>query len=580
MQLLNNDLVDEENSSIDLLTKTKKKSYLNKKGGYLDSIKDNICLVSGLTNCFIGEILYIFTEKLNKIEGLVLNIEDGNVKIVLIKGSQTSLKCGDTVYRTHSLVKTKAGFFVLGRILNPVGETLNTRDISMERSVLDRLLNTDYVVIDLVAPGIVERIGVKKPFLTGVTSIDCFIPIGCGQRELIIGDNNTGKTSLAITSLLNQRYLNNISLWRKLENNIISEEKIFFTPCIFVSIGKKRSEIARLKQLLVSNNAFYYTSFLYTSSDSSASLQYLAPYAGCAMGEWFMNKGYDALIIYDDLSEHAVAYRQMSLLLRRPPGREAYPGDVFYLHSRLLERAAQLSFINGGGSLTALPIVETKGADISAYIPTNIISITDGQLFLTSSLSNKGIRPAIDLQLSVSRVGSAAQYDAMSFVSKKIKFCLSMFHLYEASEKLGAVNDHITPLINRGRRIYRFFTQSVYETVPFYKQIICLYCIGEGYSDRIHLKYIDLFFKMMFDISITKFFISDKSLFLNKEMINSFFINYDFFNDVKDDLDSFCKEYSSFFIHYVQSHLDDNPEDTFVYQELINNLVTNCVYNR
>jgi F-type H+/Na+-transporting ATPase subunit alpha len=282
-----------------------------------------------------------------------------------------------------------------------------------------------------------------------------------------------------------------------------------------------------------------------------------------------MNRGYDALIIYDDLSEHAVAYRQMSLLLRRPPGREAFPGDVFYLHSRLLERASQMSFFYGGGSLTALPIVETKGGDISAYIPTNIISITDGQLFLAASLVNKGIRPAIDLQLSVSRVGSAAQFKSMAFVSKKIKYCLSMFHLYEASEKLGAVNDHITPLINRGRRVYNFFTQPVYETVDFYKQIICLFCIGEGYADKIQMEHLDLFFKMMFDVSLTKFYLtSDKSLFLNTGILNSTFINYDF-EYIKPILSNFCENYSQFFTFYIVKVLTQNNGDDIRYKELL-----------
>lgn len=354
-----------------------------------------------------------------------------------------------------------------------------------------------------------------------------------------------------------------------MENTASTEDKVFFIPCIFVSIGKKRSEVARLKQLLVKNEAFSYTHFMYTSSDDSASLQYLAPYAGCAIGEWFMNRGYDALIIYDDLSEHAVAYRQMSLLLRRPPGREAFPGDVFYLHSRLLERASQMSFFYGGGSLTALPIVETKGGDISAYIPTNIISITDGQLFLAASLVNKGIRPAIDLQLSVSRVGSAAQFKSMAFVSKKIKYCLSMFHLYEASEKLGAVNDHITPLINRGRRVYNFFTQPVYETVDFYKQIICLFCIGEGYADKIQMEHLDLFFKMMFDVSFTKFYLtSDRSLFINTGILNSTFINYDF-EFIKPVVDNFCAKYSEFFKLYIQKILTEKKGDDIRYQELV-----------
>lgn len=549
----------------------KKKLLLDNKinsTGIISSIKDGICLAAGLKDCFVGETVYIVTNTLKKLEGFILNLEEDYVKIVLIKGKQTWVECGNTVYRTKSLFKTKAGFFVLGKIINPVGEILNKKDL--KEKTLDDALNTDHVLVDIVAPGIIKRLSVRKPFLTGITSVDCFIPVGCGQRELIIGDHNTGKTSLAITALLNQKYINHLDLWRGLEKKFSTDEKIFFLPCIYVAVGKRRSEVARLKHLLVVNDAFFYTCFMYASPDDAASIQYLAPYTGCALGEWFMNRGYDSLIIYDDLSEHAVAYRQMSLLLRRPPGREAYPGDVFYLHSRLLERAAQMSLILGGGSLTALPIVETKGGDISSYIPTNVISITDGQLFLSSSLVNMGIRPAIDLQLSVSRVGSSAQCDAMKGISKKMKYYLAMYHALDGSEKLGGVSNYLKPFLIKGKQMYKFFIQPVYQTRPLYQQIIGLYCIGEGFTEKVSLDHLDLFFKLMFDLYFTDFYLKgkEKSIYFNKSSINSLFLFFNF-DDLKRYITIFCSKYSDFFSDYLQEKLENDVNNSY-YKELLN----------
>ena len=448
--------------------------------------------------------------------------------------------------------------------------TLNKLDIDPMKYSFENMLSTCQVPLDIIAPGIVKRVSVRKPFLTGIASVDSFIPIGCGQRELIIGDNNAGKTSLAITALLNQRRFNRLALWRGIESvtERLTEDKSFFVPCIFVGIGKKRSEIARIRRLLILKDAFYYTSFVYASSDDIASIQYLAPYAGCAVGEWFMNRGYDALIIYDDLSEHAVAYRQMSLLLRRPPGREAYPGDVFYLHSRLLERSSQMSFVLGGGSLTALPIVETKGGDISAYIPTNIISITDGQLFLSKTLINEGIQPAIDLKLSVSRVGSDAQYSSMSVVFKRIKYIMSLYHTYASAAKLGAINSRLAVYINRGERIYQFYTQPVYETMTIDQVIIGLYTLSEGTLDELDLNQIYIYFKVMFDQNVYKEITPSHKLFFDFGSAVSFFMGVKF-DSVEKIVSNYSTKYFSFFEKCIKTKV---TTDFDYYDQLIEDL--------
>lgn len=506
---------------------TIKVSFKNSSSGIISTIQDNIVIVNGLNNVTVGELVNFLDPSDSTIQGYVMNIESDLVKIVLIKGSQKLLSQGQFAYRAYHLPTTKAGFGVLGQILSPLGVVINDSDFSMEDLVRIKTYATEIVPIFQVSAGIIERDPVARPFLTGITSIDCFLPIGCGQRELIIGDNNTGKTSLAVTILLNQRQVNNnyYSKWRSFEasSNFI-RTSIFsdFAPCIYVFIGKKRSEGVRLKNVFLKRQTFNYMTFMFTSSDDLASIQYLAPYAGTALGEWFRDHGYHAAIVYDDLSEHAVAYRQISLLLRRPPGREAYPGDIFYIHSKLLERSSQISKKLCGGSLTALPIIETKGGDISGYIPTNVISITDGQVFLSTRLFNEGIRPAIELGLSVSRVGSKAQYDAMKHVCKKIK---NDYALYRAYASLAKVSSDLDPTllryIARGIKLNHFFVQGLYERVRFGRQVIALYAFGKGYLDDIDNNHVSIFFKVFFEGFFFTSYTEDKSF--SELMLSKYF---------------------------------------------------------
>jgi len=485
--------------------------FFKESGGKIISIQDNIILASGLNNTFLGEVVKFKTPG-SEIVGQVLNLERNIVRIVIIKGSQSEIESGDSIHRTFKDAKTKVGFGVLGKLMSPLGDIINEEDFNKKDIIYSEWMEMEYLPVERGAPGIIERETVKIPFLTGINAVDCFIPIGCGQRELIIGDHSTGKTSFAITSIINQKKSNNIlnNQWRTAENKITSEDGIThgysllykhssLVPCIYVGVGQKRSEIARIKKLLETTQAIQYTSIVFTSSDEPASIQFIAPYAGCTIGEWYRDNGYKAVAIYDDLSQHAVAYRQMSLLLRRPPGREAYPGDVFYVHSRLLERAAQMHRNLGGGSLTALPIIETRGGDISAYIPTNVISITDGQIFLSSDLSNKGVRPAINIGLSVSRVGSSAQTPLMRELSRKLKGNYAFYSNYKGVDKLGGdVDPIILSYINRGVRIDEFFKQGLYEPLTYIKQVIGVYCLINGLVDPIESKYIDIFFNLLF----------------------------------------------------------------------------------
>lgn len=479
-------------------------SFKNSSTGVISTIQDNIIIVTGLANVSVGELVNFLDPSDSSIQGYAMNIESEIVKVVLIKGSQKFLSQGQFAYRAYYMPTTKAGFGVLGQILTPLGVVINNSDFSMEDLVRIKTYATEIVPIFQRSAGIIERDPVARPFLTGVTSIDCFLPIGCGQRELIIGDNNTGKTSLAVTIILNQRqFINNYySRWRSFEySSSFIRTDVFsdFAPCIYVFVGKKRSEGVRLKNVFEKNKTLNYITFMFSSSDDLASIQYLAPYAGTALGEWFRDRGYHAAIVYDDLSEHAVAYRQISLLLRRPPGREAYPGDIFFIHSRLLERSSQISKKISGGSLTALPIIETKGGDISGYIPTNVISITDGQVFLSTRLFNEGVRPAIDLGLSVSRVGSKAQYNAMKHVCKKIK---NDYALYRAYASLAKVSSDLDPIlltyIARGIKLNSFFVQGLYQTVRLSRQVIALHSFGKGYLDNISSEWIPTFFKLLF----------------------------------------------------------------------------------
>jgi proton translocating ATP synthase F1 alpha subunit len=402
--------------------------------------------------------------------------------------------------------------------------------------------------------------------MTGVASIDCFIPVGCGQRELIIGDQNTGKTSLAITAIINQSYRNNVLCGLFKNSSWCSFQPSLFFPCVYVSIGSKRSEIVRLRKILSSKEALNYTCIIFASADDLAALQYLAPFAGCTIGEWFMNNGYNAVVVYDDLTQHAIAYRQMALLLRRPPGREAYPGDIFFLHARLLERSAQLS---KGGSLTALPIVQTLGGDLSGYISTNVISITDGQIFLVKSLINKGIRPAVDLSLSVSRVGSAAQYSAMSFVSKRVKIVFSLYKIYAGMAKMGGEDPEVMIHVNRGERMLNFFTQALYETYSFYKQVVCLFALTIESTDVVIPSKVQMFFTLLslkqfsYLLGIEKRIVN---FFLNVRLIEPLLMVFSF-DLIQKDLTTLINSFSAFFNSEVQHSC--TTEAAYLINELI-----------
>ncbi|MBV69273.1 MAG: F0F1 ATP synthase subunit alpha [Pelagibacterales bacterium] len=426
--------------------------------GKVLSVGDGIARVYGLEEVSAGEMV----EFDDKTLGMALNLEEDNVGVVIF-GDDRNIKEGDTVKRTGRIVDTAVGSELLGRVLDGLGNDIDGKGSikSKERSM-----------VDVRAPGIIPRESVSEPMQTGLKAIDALVPIGRGQRELIIGDRQTGKTAVAIDTIINQKTLN---IDKK------DGEKLF---CVYVSIGQKRSTVAQIVKTLEEQDALSYTVVVAATASDPAPLQYLAPYTGCAIGEWFRDNGMHALIIYDDLSKQAVAYRQMSLLLRRPPGREAYPGDVFYLHSRLLERAAKLNKDKGGGSLTALPIIETQAGDVSAYIPTNVISITDGQIFLETDLFYQGIRPAINVGLSVSRVGSAAQIKAMKQVAGSIKLELAQYREMAAFAQFGAALDASTQkLLNRGARLTELLKQGQYQPMPVEEQVLIIFAGVNGYLD-------------------------------------------------------------------------------------------------
>ncbi|MDQ3377113.1 MAG: F0F1 ATP synthase subunit alpha [Actinomycetota bacterium] len=424
--------------------------------GQVLEVGDGIARVHGLTNVMYQEMLEFEDARGNKITGLALNLEEDNVGVI-IAGDDTHIQEGNTVRRTEQLASVPVGQGVLGRVIDALGRPMDGKgEIEAE----------EQVPVEVVAPGIIKRQPVKQPLQTGVKAIDAMIPIGRGQRELVIGDRKTGKTSILIDAIISQ-----------------ADQDV---KCIYVSIGQKDSSVAGIVSSLEEAGAMDYTTIVNASAAQSATLQYLAPYAGCAIGEYFMNQGQDALVIYDDLSKHAVAYRQMMLLLRRPPGREAYPGDVFYLHSRLLERAAKLSDDAGGGSLTALPVVETKAGDISSYIPTNVISITDGQIFLDADLFNAGQRPAIDTGNSVSRVGSSAQIKAMKTVAGTLRLDLNQYQELASFAQFGSDLDKATQqTLNRGERLTAMLKQNEREPMPVEEQVAVIFAASNGYLDEV-----------------------------------------------------------------------------------------------
>ena len=433
--------------------------------GQVLSVGDGIARIYGLDNVQAGEMV----EFNNGTKGMALNLENDNVGVVLF-GSDSGIKEGDTVKRTNSIVDVPVGKELLGRVVDALGNPIDGKGAinSENRSR-----------IEVKAPGIIPRQSVSEPMQTGLKAIDSLIPVGRGQRELIIGDRQTGKTAVAIDAIINQKSINESS----------DESKKLY--CFYVAIGQKRSTVAQIVKTLEDAGAMSYTTVIAATASESAPLQFLAPYAGCSMAEYFRDNGMHALIIYDDLSKQAVAYRQMSLLLRRPPGREAFPGDVFYLHSRLLERAAKLNDDNGGGSLTALPIIETQANDVSAFIPTNVISITDGQIFLETELFNQGIRPAVNVGLSVSRVGSAAQTKAMKKVSGSIKLELAQYREMAAFAQFGSDLDVSTQnLLNRGSKLTELLKQDQYSPMTVAEQVISVFAGVKGYLDDLELNQI------------------------------------------------------------------------------------------
>ena len=428
--------------------------------GQVLSVGDGIARVHGLDNVQAGEMV----EFPGGIKGMALNLEADNVGIVIF-GSDSAIKEGDTVKRTGTIVDVPVGKGLLGRVVDGLGNPIDGKG---------PLVDVTRMRVEVKAPGIIPRKSVHEPMQTGLKALDALVPVGRGQRELIIGDRQTGKTAVAIDTFINQKGVN---------AGTDESKKLY---CIYVAVGQKRSTVAQIVRALEEKGAMEYSIVVAATASEPAPLQFLAPYTGCTMGEFFRDNGMHAVIVYDDLSKQAVAYRQMSLLLRRPPGREAYPGDVFYLHSRLLERAAKMNDANGNGSLTALPIIETQAGDVSAYIPTNVISITDGQIFLETELFYQGIRPAINVGLSVSRVGSAAQTKAMKKVAGSIKLELAQYREMAAFAQFGSDLDASTQkLLNRGKRLTELLKQGQYQPMPFEDQVVSIFAGVNGFLDSI-----------------------------------------------------------------------------------------------
>jgi F-type H+-transporting ATPase subunit alpha len=431
-----------------------------KEVGYVISIGDGIANIHGMEGAQIGEKVKFSSG----VMGMVLNLDYDSVGVVIM-GDERQIKSGDMVTRTEEVMRVPVGRGLLGRVVDALGNPIDGKG---------PLQNVEYRDVEIKAPGIIARKSVHEPVQTGIKVIDSLIPIGRGQRELIIGDRQTGKTAIVLDTFINQK---------EAHLNGDNSEKLY---CIYVAIGQKRSTVAQIVKKLEESGAMEYSIIVSATASESAPMQFLAPYAGCSIGEYFRDNGMHALISYDDLSKHAVAYRQMSLLLRRPPGREAYPGDVFYIHSRLLERAAKMSDEAGAGSLTALPIIETQAGDVSAYIPTNVISITDGQIFLETELFYKGIRPAVNIGLSVSRVGSAAQTKAIKQVSGSVKLDLAQFREMEAFAQFGSDLDAATQnLLDKGVRLTEILKQAQYSPLLMEEQAVVMYAATRGYLDGI-----------------------------------------------------------------------------------------------
>jgi len=434
--------------------------------GTVTSVGDGIASIYGLDYVMYNELL----EFPRNVYGLALNLEEDNVGAVLL-GESHMIKEGDLVKRTHKIMQVPSGPAMMGRIVDPLGQPLDDKG---------PIKGEAQMVVERLAPGVLDRMPVKRPLQTGIKAIDSMIPIGRGQRELIIGDRQTGKTAIVIDTIINQK-----------GKDVV---------CIYVAIGQKNSTVAYLIKVLEDNGAMDYSVIVVASASDSSSLQYLAPYSGCAIGEYFRDNGQHALVIYDDLSKHAAAYREIALLLRRPPGREAYPGDVFYLHSRLLERAAKLNDEKGGGSLTALPIIETQAGDVSGYIPTNVISITDGQIYLEPELFNAGVRPAINVGISVSRVGGSAQIKAMKQVAGKLRLDLAQYRELVTFAQFGTELDKASQAqLDRGERLTEILKQGQYNPLPVEKQILIIYAGNRGFLDKIPVPKIKDYEKRLYE---------------------------------------------------------------------------------
>jgi F-type H+-transporting ATPase subunit alpha len=459
--------------------------------GVIREVGDGVARAEGLTDAMLNEMLDLG----HGITGLALNLEETEVGIIIL-GDYTQLQEGDEVRTTGNLLQVPVGKCLLGRVVNTLGEPLDAKG-PIEADI--------FYPVEKLAPGIIRRTPVRQPVQTGIMAIDAMIPIGRGQRELIIGDRSTGKTTICIDTIISQARLNKAA-------EAAGDTSYRPLYCIYVAIGQKQSNIARIITTLEEAGAMPYTIIVASPASDSATNQYLAPFAGAAMGEWFMDNGMDALIIFDDLSKHAVAYRQVSLVLKRPSGREAYPGDVFYLHSRLLERAARVGEKYGNGSLTALPIIETQAGDVSAYIPTNVISITDGQIYLETDLFYQGVRPAISVGLSVSRVGSAAQLKAMKQVAGQLKGDLAQFRELAAFAQFGSELDAKTQAqIDRGKRIVELFKQPQYSPVPVEVQVAIVWAAQNGYVDDVPVERVK-----EFQAKLTEFLSTRKTEVLQK----------------------------------------------------------------
>ena len=469
--------------------------------GTVLSTGDGIARIHGLDQVASGELL----EFPGDMFGLALNLEEDNVGAAVF-GEVQAIKEGDEVRRTGRIAEVPVGDATLGRVVNALGQPIDGKG---------PIASSESRRIEVKAPGIVLRQPVKEPVQTGIKAIDSMIPIGRGQRELIIGDRQTGKTAIVIDTIINQKGGD--------------------LQCIYVAIGQKRSTVAQVVERLTQAGAMDYTTVVVASASDAAPLQYIAPYAGCAIGEYFRDNGKHALVIYDDLSKHAVAYRQLSLLLRRPPGREAFPGDVFYLHSRLLERAAKMSDAEGGGSLTALPIIETQAGDVSAYIPTNVISITDGQIFLESDLFNSGIRPAVNVGISVSRVGSSAQTKAMKQVAGSLRLDLAQYREMAAFAQFGSDLDAATQqMLSRGTRLVEVLKQGQYEPLPFEKQVVMIYAGTNGFLDN-------------FPESALQKYETEVFRFMNADLLSDLRSKGELSDDIKASLESALKEFNETF---------------------------------